>query len=206
MWVVRGRRWFVSPIAGCGLLAALAVTGAMAATVASAGWSLTALPRVGGATRLGAEAHLVDPSFRTVRDGGYDGQFYWGIALDPLATGAVHRMLDKPSYRYGHPLLGWLGWLLSAGQARAAAAALAILGLLSTVVAAATASWLGRRRGSMGWEGLFVALNPGLIGAAAHDLGEPLGAALLVGGLAGYLCRRWTLTWLCFACLPLAKE
>jgi hypothetical protein len=148
----------------------------------------------------------VDPGFRTVHPGAYDGQFYWGVAVDPLATGRLHKVFDKASYRYGHPLYGWLGWLFSAGQARAVPAALAALGLISLFVAAAVAATLGLARGRAGWEGLFVALNVGLISAAAHDLAEPLAAALLFGAVAGYVGGRRAPAWICLALLPLAKE
>jgi hypothetical protein len=132
---------------GCGLLAVVVAAGAMTLTLRSADWNLTALVRVDSATRLGADARAVEPGFRTVHPGAYDGQFYWGIAVDPFAHGQVGKALDKPSYRYGHPLYGWLSWLWSAGQARAAAVALAALGLFCLFAAAATASWLGRRHG-----------------------------------------------------------
>ena len=203
VWVLRSSLFST---VGCGLLAVVVAAGAMTLTLRSADWNLTALVRVDSATRLGADARAVEPGFRTVHPGAYDGQFYWGIAVDPFAHGQVGKALDKPSYRYGHPLYGWLGWLLSAGQARAAAVALAALGLFCLFAAAATASWLGRRHGRSGWEGLFVALNPGLVSAAAHDLAEPLGAALLLGAYAAYLDRRRRLAWVFFALLPLAKE
>jgi hypothetical protein len=166
---------------------------------------VTSLPRVDAATPLGAEAKRIDPRFRTVH-GSYDGQFYWGIAVDPLAVGNVHAALDKPSYRYGHPLYGWLGWLLSAGQARAAALALLVAGLASFVAAAALAAALGRRRGGNGFEALAVIANPGLIYAAVHDLAEPLCAALLLASFAAYLGGRMRIAVLGFALLPLAKE
>ncbi|HEV7641562.1 MAG TPA: hypothetical protein VGO39_11905, partial [Gaiellaceae bacterium] len=38
------------------------------------------------------------------------------------------------------------------------------------------------------------------------DLAEPLGVALLLGGLAAYSRERRKLAWICFALLPLAKE
>jgi hypothetical protein len=50
------------------------------------------------------------------------------IAVDPLALASVHRYFDKLAYRYGHPLYGWLGWLLSAGQAAAVPVALSLWG------------------------------------------------------------------------------
>jgi hypothetical protein len=189
-----------------GALALLAATLAVVPSLRPVGWDVTALPRVASNTALGADARRVDPGFHTVQAGAYDGQFYWAIALDPVAAGSIHRDIDKPSYRYGHPLYGWLGWLFSAGQGAAAAAALLAVGLASLVAAAAAATWLGVRRGRSGWESLFVTANAGLLYSAAHDLAEPLCAALLLGGLAAYLAGRRPAALACFALLPLAKE
>jgi len=178
----------------------------MIATLRPAGWTLSALPRVDSKTGMGAAARALDPGFRTVHPGAYDGQFYWGIAIDPLATGALHHAFDKPSYRYGHPLYGWLGWFFSAGRARAVPGALAVVGLASLFAAAAAAAILGLGRGRFGWEGLFVALNPGLISSAVHDLAEPLAAALMLGALLALVGRKRAVAWVCLALLPLAKE
>jgi hypothetical protein len=171
-----------------------------------AGWNLTILPRVGEGTVMAKVARQRDPSFRLVPDGAYDGQFYWGIAVDPLARGDVHQAFDEASYRYGHPLLGWLGWLLSAGQTRAVPAALLIIGLASMFGGALVASLLGRARGSNGWEGLFVALNPGLLYSAVHFLTEPLSVLLLLGGLLAYVRGRLGTAAACFGLLVLSKE
>ena len=178
----------------------------VAATLASTGWSLTALPRVDSKTRLGAVARALDPGFHTVHPGAYDGQFYWGIAVDPLARGNAHAAFDKASYRYGHPLYGWLAWLLSAGQARAVPAALLVVGLAALFAAATIAASFGLGRGGSGWQGLFVALNPGLMISAAQDLAEPLATALLLGAFAAQASGRRATTWACLALLPLVKE
>ncbi len=179
---------------------------AMIPTLRSADWSLSALPRVDAKTRMGAAARALDPGFRTVHPGAYDGQFYWGIAIDPLATGTLHHAFDKASYRYGHPLYGWLAWFLSAGRARAVPAALAAIGLASLFAAAVAAAALGLGRGRSGWEGLFVALNPGLISSAGHDLAEPLAAALMLGAFVALAGGRRAPALVCLALLPLAKE
>jgi hypothetical protein len=179
---------------------------AMIPSLRPAGWSVTVLPRVPDGTAMARSARAVDPSFRLVGEGSYDGQFYWGIAVDPIARGSVHEAFDTASYRYGHPLFGWLGWLASAGQARAAAPALVVVGLLSLFAAAAAAAELGLARGGSGAAALFVALNPGLLYAAAHELAEPLCAALLLVALTGYVRGRRPLTLVCLALLPLAKE
>jgi hypothetical protein len=195
----------LAPVA-YGVLAVATTALALIPVLRPADWSLTALPRVATSTLMGQAARAHDPGFHTVDTGAYDGQFYWGIAVDPLARGDVHQAFDKASYRYGHPLLGWLGWLLSAGQARAAPAALLVVGLASMFAAALLAALLGRSRGSTGWEGLFIALNPGLIYAAAHDLAEPLSAALLMGGLLAYRRERRLVAWACLGLLVLSKE
>lgn len=199
------RRVGLVPVA-CGALAVGLAVLAMLPSLRPAGWSLTVLPRVDTDTPMGADARAIDPSFHTVHPGAYDGQFYWGTAIDPLGTGRVHRDFDSAPYRYGHPLYGWLGWVFSAGQARAAPAALAAVGVLSMLLAGVGAGVLGRLAGGRGWEGLFVALNPGLLYAAAHDLAEPLCALLLVAGLLAYFRRRNAIALTCFAVLPLAKE
>jgi len=192
--------------AACAVLAVGAASVVLVGALRPVGWNLTALPRVADNTQMGAAARAHDPGFHTVETGAYDGQFYWGVAVDPVATGDVHQAFDKASYRYGHPLLGWLGWLLSAGQARAVPAALLAVGLAALGVAAAAASLLGRAFGREGWEGLFVAANPGLLYSAVHDLAEPLSAALLLGGLLAYVRGRRVAAAVCFALLVLSKE
>jgi hypothetical protein len=192
--------------AACGVLAVLAAVVVTLAVLRPAGWSLSALARVQQGTAMARVAHAHDPGFHTVPAGAYDGQFYWGIAVDPIATGDVHQAFDAASYRYGHPLLGWLGWLLSAGQARAVPYALLLVGLAAMFAGGFLASVLGRSRGSNGWEGLFVACNPGLLYSAAHFLTEPLSVALLLGGLLAYVRARWVLAAVCFGLLVLSKE
>ena len=185
-----------------GLLALAVTFVSVGASLRAAGWDVTALPRVDGTTGIGAAAKARDPGFHTVQTGAYDGQWYWGIAVDPLATGNVHQSFDSPAYRYSHPLYGWSGWLVSAGQARAAPWSLLVVGLLSMFAAAAAAAELGGRS----WAALFVALNPGLVYSASHDLTEPLSAALLLGGLLAYSRGRRAVAIACFGLLVLSKE
>jgi hypothetical protein len=191
---------------GCALLAVVVAGAAMVPLLRSADWNPRVLAHVGPDSRLYLEAKRLDPGFRGVHPAPYDGQFYWGVAVDPLALGPVHRAFDKPSYRYGHPLSGWLGWVLSAGQPTAVPVALLAIGLGSLAVAAALAVRLGIANGGSGREGLFVALNAGLVVAAVNDLAEPLAVALMLGALLSLRARRLTATWACLALLPLAKE
>jgi hypothetical protein len=190
----------------CGGLALVAAFLALIPVLRPVDWNLTALPRVAANTGMGAAARARDPNFHTVATGDYDGQFYWGIAVDPIATGDVHQSFDTASYRYGHPLLGWLGWVLSGAQATAVPAALLAAGLLSLAFAAFAASLLDLTLGGRGFAGLFVALNPGLLYGADHDLAEPLSAALMLGGLLAYARGRRLVAAACFGLLVLSKE
>jgi hypothetical protein len=194
-------RFIRVPVA-CGLLALTLAVLSAGASMRAAGWDVTALPRVDASSTMGAAAKARDPGFHTVAVGAYDGQWYWGIAVDPLAIGDVHQRFDLAPYRYSHPLYGWLGWLLSAGQARAVPWVLLLVSLVSMLVAGVAAGVLGRS----GWEGLFVAANPGLVYAASHDTTEALSAALLLGGLLAYGRGRRGIAIACFALLVLSKE
>lgn len=201
------KRWLTHPAAACAALALVVGFAGMVPSLRRADWNPTVLPRVDTGSALGRAALALDPAFHTVRRNAYDGQFYWAIAIDPFATGSLHTKLDKPTYRYGHPLYAWLAWILSAGQARRVAAALALLGLTAIAAGAAAAALFARQRGRSGWiDGLFIALNPGLIVAAAADLAEPLAATLLICALGTYLSGRRRIALILFALLPLAKE
>jgi uncharacterized membrane protein (UPF0136 family) len=72
--------------------------------------------------------------------------------------------------------------------------------------AAAAAAALGIDRGRSGWEGLFVALNVGLISSAVNDLAEPLAAALMLSAFVALTRGARGPAWVCLALLPLAKE
>jgi hypothetical protein len=188
--------------------AAFALVLALLATVATVrpiGWNVTALATVGAHTQLARDAREIDPDFWLVDRPGYDGQFYWAIAVDPLATNRLHRGVDNASYRYGHPLLGWVGWLLSGGQASAAAGALLAAGLISLATAAALAALLARGFARATWAPLFVCCNAGLLFSSIHDLAEPLAAALLLSAVWAVERRPRLAVGLCVL-LPLAKE
>ncbi len=50
-------------------------------------------------------------------DGGYDGQFYAQMAVDPLLRNPdIDRAMDKPGYRAHRILLSWTAWLVSGGD------------------------------------------------------------------------------------------
>ena len=171
-------------------------------------WDTTSLVRMHDNLPLAKLALHDDPTFRLRGNSGfYDGAYFYAIARDPIATGAAHDLLTEAPYYWGHPAYGWLAWLASAGgEPRAVPDALLLVGLLSILVAGAAAGVLARSIGWSPWGGLVVALNPGFVYAVNADTSEPLGAALLLSGLAAYARGRRGLALVLLAALCFVKE
>lgn len=126
---------------------------------------------------------------------GYDGQFFYVQALDPLllrdstvsslhAAGAGFRM-----QRAAYPALAWV---LAAGQRGAIPFALLAINVLVLLALTAGFAIYARRRGWSTLWAVVIALMPGMLLATMRDLSDPLAIAT---GLAGLLLwrsgRRW---------------
>jgi hypothetical protein len=173
---------------------------AVFASLAGDHGSPSSLVRVTANEPLADAIRRVDPSFSFVADH-YDGTYYYTIAVDPLARGEQHTLIDAAAYRYGHPGYGWLAALLSLGRPRLVPIALLIAGFVGLVVAAGVASEISAELGWSRWAGLYVAFNPGLIYALIVDTSETVGAAL--AGLSLLLWMRAKVWWAAIALIGL---
>jgi hypothetical protein len=177
----------------CGIIA-IAVSGVTAlATISAQHWSVTTLVRTASDDPLAAITRRIDPAFQFTEPGGhYDGSFFYAIAIDPLARGQAHELIDRRAYRYAHPGYGWAAWLVSLGRPSLVPAALLVIGLLSLGVAAWAAALIAAHFGwSPWWGGLIVALSPGLVFSVLADTSEPLGFALGAGMLLAWIHKKW---------------
>ncbi|MEN3341647.1 MAG: hypothetical protein V7644_1051, partial [Actinomycetota bacterium] len=192
----------------CALAAAASAAAAVVASLDKQGWDRTALVRMHDTLPLAKLALHDDPGFRLRHGSGfYDGAFFYAIARDPLATGRAHRLIPEQSYHFGHPAYGWLAWLASAGgRPNDVPEGLLLVGMAAMALAGGAASLLARLLGWTPWGGLAVALNPGLVFSVANDTSEPLGAALLLLGLAAHLSGRRGWAFGLLAALCLVKE
>ena len=166
----------------------------LTATFASqgGGFSVSALVKVSTEDPIRWFAQQHDPGFTLVSPiEHYDGVYYYTMAVDPLATGQAHTLIDQAAYRYGHPLHGWLAGLISLGQPQLVPAALFILGLLGMCLTGWLASRLAYQLGASPWLGLAAAASPGLLFATTVDTTETIGAALVLGALLAWHRRRW---------------
>ncbi|MDQ3877126.1 MAG: hypothetical protein M3290_02070 [Actinomycetota bacterium] len=184
-------------------LCALAIGGfAVFASLAGDDWSPSSLVRVTANEPVANAIREVDPSFHFVQDH-YDGTYYYTIAIDPLARGDQHSLIDASAYRYGHPGYGWIASILSLGRPTLIPIALLLAGFAGLAIAAGAASEIAGELGWSRWAGLFVAFNPGLIYALVVDTSETAGAALAAMSLLLWIRDRvaWAavaLVGLCF--------
>jgi hypothetical protein len=127
-----------------------------------------------------------DPHYHYVKNGsGYDGQFYYFMAVDPVHA---RYYMDQPSYRYARPLYPMLARLLALGQVSWIPYTLILVNWLAIAGAAfLIAAWLVRH-GVSAWLALIYAAYPGLIIGLQWDLTEPLSYALVALGV--YLFSR----------------
>jgi hypothetical protein len=139
---------------------------------------------------------------------GYDGQFYYRLALNPLThqATAFHITLDNPPYRQQRIGLPATAWAVREVFRAPTSLALVLVNLLAIVVVGwAGATW-ARQYGRSTWWGIAVAASPALVMALARDLTEPLAtAALIVGLLLWTRGRRWAAS-LAFTGAVLCRE
>ncbi len=115
---------------------------------------------------------------------GYDGQFFYRLALDPLyKDAALNPRLDLPAYRQQRILYPVLVWAFSFGNRDLVP--LVMIGM--NLVSLGFLAWLGaeyamRSGRSPAW-GLFLSLYPGFLFSFLHDLPEPMAASFLLAGL-----------------------
>ena len=115
---------------------------------------------------------------------GYDGQFFWRLAVDPGRWGSEHDGVRfdnayRPP-RIGYPLLAFAA---SAGQAGAVAGALVAVNVAAVGAAGYAAARLARLAGRPAVWGLLVVAAPGLVLSLGRDLAECVTVACVLGGL-----------------------
>ncbi len=118
---------------------------------------------------------------------GYDGQFYYFIAMDPLHAKS-YMDWTGPVYHYTRIVYPMLSRILALGKAAVIPWTPVIVNWLALGLGTwAVAAWL-KRHGISSWFALIFGLYPGLLFGLSRDLTEPLGYAL--AALAVYLFER----------------
>ena len=132
------------------------------------------------------DPQLVPRSLTVLKDStGYDGQFYYVLALGPFADlhSGVGRSIDSPSYRQQRIVYPLAVWLASLGQADLAPAMMILINYAALCVLAWVGASYARFLGQHSLWGIAIPLYPGLLLALARDLAEILEVAFLLAGL-----------------------
>ena len=124
---------------------------------------------------------------------GYDGQFFWTQALDPLLLHSSTLVrLRSEAFRTQRMAYPALAYVLAAGQVKAIPWTMLAINLLVVLAITAAFAAYARRRGWSGWWALAVGLTPGFLLATMRDLSDPLAAASMLAGLLAWRRdRRW---------------
>lgn len=156
--------------------------------------------------RIAVREHLV------VAPSGYDGQFSYFAAFDPLLTRYAHApdnyflMMDMAPYRYGRIGHVWLTRLIAGDRWRSYPATLVWTVLLGCFWSALALSAMAMHAGRSPWWGATVLLVPGFWQSVQLALPEPLAAAAVLTGAACVQRRVWWGAALAFALALLTRE
>jgi hypothetical protein len=130
----------------------------------------------------------VDPEIYVLEDsGGYDGQFFWRLAVDPLEwEGEPHHGVHfDNAYRAPRLVYPALAWLTAGGQPELVAYTMVGINVVGYGVVAWLGAVLAQRGRKPALAGLVLAAIPGLVFALSRDLAEVVTmAAVLSGALA----------------------
>lgn len=194
IWETPGYRKLLGPIALVGLLYLLI---------------LALYPTLHGYTSPLDFAHLGQyycqcPARGAPGSTGYDGQFYYYMAVDPLHA-SVH--MDNAPYRYQRILFSLAVWVLSLGGHPALAAWwLLILNVVGTLAGTAALALLLERRGLSPWFSLAFGLYFGQFAAITHDVPDGLAAGLVIVAALAADRERWKEAALWLAIASLTRE
>jgi hypothetical protein len=152
------------------------------------------------------------PGVLLLDNGGYDGQFMYYTAFDPLMRAFRHNparyrdVVDAVPYRFGRIGFGLLTRVLSGGRAPLYPATMMWLILFSLLALSFLLGTMAQREQITPLVGALVVLVPGFWQSMQAALPEPVAAAALVGGIAAAARARPGLAGILFAVSLLVRE
>ena len=137
-------------------------------------------------------ARLELPIIVKLHADGYDGQFYYRMALAPLRMqqAALGIRFDSPRWRVQRIVYPLLAWVAAFGHAAAVPATMVLVNLLGLGAIATVALRLTARLRLPTLTPLAIMLWPGFVIALTHDTTEIVATAFLLGALDCYFAKR----------------
>lgn len=134
---------------------------------------------------------------------GYDGQFYYQIARDPLHA---YRFMDNAPYRYQRILYPLLVFALSLGNGALVPYMLLLVNLLAVVGSVEIVARILKKRGMLPWFSLALGLYFGQFAGLTFDTSEPLMVFWLCLGVWLMQDKRYWLGALSMGLAALTRE
>ena len=187
------------------MLAVLAAFYAVTVSVRAAEYGVVSFVHVGEDHLLArADTAFDAPHVELVWKGeGYDGQYYWAIAVDPV--GARDYIPDElEGYVYSRPLYPTVARATSLGISEVVPYSMLALSLLAVGAGTLGVGVFLRRRAVTPWYALVFGLFPGLVLCVFRDLTEPLAFGLAAVAIAVFDRRTSAATWGAAGLLALA--
>ena len=150
---------------------------------------------------------LISP--RTIiipRSRGYDGQFYFYAAHDPLIMAEAWRFMDVPAYRYQRIFYPWLAALCALSSPGLIPYTLVLVNLGAILMGSFFVARLLQREGMSPWYAGIYGFLSGFILCLLRDLAGPVAMGFLSGGLYYFSARRFYLGGAFLAAALLARE
>ena len=135
---------------------------------------------------------LPSPIYVRPNSDGYDGQFYYRLALAPfdLRQPLYGIKVDEPAYRMQRIVYPVLAWAVSLGQPRLVPLALLLVNLIAIAATAFLAVRLTRRLELPPLAPFAIMLWPGFLVTLTHDTTEILSAAFVLAAFDRYFAGR----------------
>jgi len=134
------------------------------------------------------------PHIPRVLSAGYDGQFYYRLALNPFNWHpTAYGITMDQNYRYtriGYPLVTWV---VSLGQHALVPFMLIAVNLLAVAAMGVLGGLFARESGRHALWGLLFVAYYGLVISVGRDTAEPLADACMLGGMLAYRHARYVL-------------
>jgi hypothetical protein len=134
---------------------------------------------------------------------GYDGQFAYFIARDPVGG---WRYCDAPAYRYQRILYPLLAWALALGKPAAVPWTLILVNLAAVAMGTYFTEQLLVSHGVSRWYAIAYGLYGGVVAGLRLNLTEPLAYGLLQGGIWTWAKKKHGVALPLFALAALTKE
>ncbi len=153
-------------------------------------------------------SQLPAPIYVRVNSSGYDGQFYYRLALAPfdVRDPLYGVTMDDPAYRTQRIAYPVLAWAASFGHPRLVPLALVVVNLVGIAAVAFFAVQLTRRLALPLLVPFAIALWPGFLVTLTHDTTEIVFAASMLAALDQYFAGRLWLFAILGAVATLARE